>query len=169
LALVASCVLVWSCGGTELEVTATPDATPEAAPACAAASSACELPGGAPPQDECTTCVNQAICECKDLNWGTWNVPTTCETAGSVCMTGDVPTKTLACEVAATEVVRCMVGKTHAACASLYFGSDPNPKLMDPIGMDFGLYGCAVCAKCAGPCATAPELNTMCAAIPEGK
>jgi hypothetical protein len=162
LALISSCVLVSSCGGKELDITATPDA----APACAAASSACDLPGGAPAQDACTACVDDVICQCKDLNWSTWNVPTDCETGSSVCTKDDAPTKTAACKVAAVQMVRCMLGKTHADCASLYFGSEPNPVLIDPIGMDFGLYGCAVCAACVGPCAAAPELNTMCAAIP---
>jgi hypothetical protein len=162
LALISSCALFSSCGGREFDITPMPDAPP----ACAAASSACDLPGGAPPQDACTTCVDDAICQCKDLNWDTWGVPTDCETGGSACTRDDVPTKTQACKVAAVEMVRCMLGKTHAACASSYFGSEPNPALIDPIGMDFGLYGCAVCTTCAGPCAAAPELNTMCAAIP---
>jgi hypothetical protein len=162
LALISSSSLVSSCGGKELGIPATPDAMP----ACAAASSACDLPGGAPAQDACTECIDDAICQCKELNWGTWNVPTDCETGSSVCTKDDVPTKTHACKVAAVEMVRCMLGKTHAACASLYFGSEPGPALIDPIGMDFGLYDCVVCGTCAGPCAGAPERSTMCAAIP---
>jgi hypothetical protein len=162
LTLVSSCALVCSCGGKELEITAEPDA----APACAAASGACELPLGAAPQDACTACVDAAICQCRDLNWGTWSVPTDCRTGGSLCTRDDTLTKTQACRVAAVEMVRCMLGKTHAECARLYFASEPDPAVIDPIGMDFGLYGCAVCTECSGPCASAPERSTMCAAIP---
>jgi hypothetical protein len=162
LRLVSSGALVASCGGKELETAAALDA----APVCAAASSACELPGGAPPPDACTACVDEAICQCRALNWNTWSVPTDCHAGGSVCTKDDAPTTTHACKVAAVEMVRCMLAKTHADCASLYFGSDPDPALIDPIGMDYGLYECAVCAGCSEPCASAPELDSACTALP---
>jgi hypothetical protein len=69
-----------------------------------------------------------------------------------------------ACQVAAVSIVRCTLGTTHEDCENKFFSNYPGN--VSPIGMELGLYDCAVCSACAADCATAPESLTFCCGGP---
>src|SRR5262245_5944817 len=124
-------------------------------PQCAAA--ACDIPGVPATVDACTECVNEAICECGDLNPpSNWDLPADCDFGDGEC-NGRLPSNH-ACQVAAVGLVKCML--TDADCASLYFAAHPDSTR--PLGMAFGLYRCAVCSACAAECEATPHFGVVC-------
>jgi hypothetical protein len=149
----------FACGG-KVVVDEPPEA-PEAGAACAADTGACQLPGVAPATDACGTCVSASICTCHDLNSQHWSVPTSCDGGTAVCLGSAGMTSDAACQVAAVAMTWCLVERTHDDCSSLYVAAHPTAAI-EPLGMELGLFDCAVCAACAGPCAGTPNVAGFC-------
>ena len=149
------------CGGN---VVVDPTASTDAGPMCAAATAACDLPGQATSDDACSACVNQALCACQDNPKTNW-LSHDCDITGETCSVHDDPPQTHACQVVAVGMVKCMLHEPHEACQAAYFAQSQSPEADDPLGMEFNLFGCAVCSACAGPCAAlSPDFGSVCCA-----
>jgi hypothetical protein len=60
----------------------------------------------------------------------------------------------------AVGMVKCAVSSSFGACQAAYFAG--HPERMDPVGLAFNLYDCAVCSQCAQPCANAHDFDLFC-------
>ncbi len=134
---------------------------PSDAAVCVATTPACTLPGAGAPDDACSVCVGSAICRCHDLNAPLdWRPPAGCDTEGEVCGDAGYLPDQHACQVAAVQLTMCMAHDTQGTCSGRYFSEHPHA--IEPLGMEFALYHCAVCTDCASVCSHAPDFATFC-------